>query len=47
MKKLFITGVPVRGDDFTGRSKELSQIKYYLENGQSVVLVAPTLKRQK
>ncbi|NIM11667.1 MAG: hypothetical protein GTO45_06205 [Candidatus Aminicenantes bacterium] len=41
MKKLFITGVPVRGDDFTGRSKELSQTKYYLENGQSVVLVAP------
>lgn len=41
MKKLFITGVPVRGDEFTGRNKELSQIKYYLENGQSVVLIAP------
>lgn len=41
MKKLFVTGVPVTGDDFIGRSKELSQIKYYLENGQRVVLIAP------
>jgi len=41
MKKLFVTGVPVTGDGFTGRRKELSQIEYFLENGQSAALVAP------
>jgi AAA+ ATPase superfamily predicted ATPase len=41
MKKLFVTGVPVTGDGFTGRNKELSQLEYFLENGQSVVLIAP------
>jgi hypothetical protein len=41
MKKLFVTGVPVTGDGFTGRSKELSQLEYFLENGQSVVVIAP------
>ena len=41
MKKLFVTGVPVTGDDFAGRKEELAQIRYALQNGQSVVLIAP------
>ena len=40
MKKLFVTGVPVTGDDFAGRKEELTQIRYSLQNGQSVVLIA-------
>ena len=41
MKKLFVTGVPVTGDDFAGRAEELTRIKYSLQNGQSIVLIAP------
>jgi len=41
MKKLFVTGVPVTGKDLVGRKEELKKIKYLLQNGQSVVLIAP------
>ncbi|MBI4648748.1 MAG: ATP-binding protein [Bacteroidia bacterium] len=41
MRKLFITGVPVTANDFVGRKQELKEIKYLLQNGQSVVLIAP------
>ena len=41
MKKLFVTGVPVTGDDLVGREEELARIGYALRNGQSIVLIAP------
>lgn len=41
MRRLFVTGVPVTGKNLVGRREELKKIKYLLENGQSVVLIAP------
>ena len=41
MKRLFVTGVPVTGNDLVGRKQELSEIRHSLGNGQSVVLIAP------
>ena len=41
MKRLFVTGVPVTGDDFAGRKEELREIRHSLQNGQSVVVIAP------
>lgn len=41
MKRLFVTGIPVTGKDLVGRQEELKKIKYLLQNGQSVVLIAP------
>ncbi len=41
IKRLFVTGVPVTGNDFAGRKDELREIRHSLQNGQSVVLIAP------
>ena len=41
MKRLFVTGVPVTGNDFAGRKNELREIRHSLQNGQSVVVIAP------
>ncbi len=41
MKRLFVTGVPVAGNDFAGRKQELGAIRHFLQNGQSVVVIAP------
>ncbi len=41
MKRLFVTGVPVTGNDFAGRKQELGAIRHFLQNGQSVVVIAP------
>ena len=41
MKRLFVTGVPVTGNDFVGRNEELRAIGHSLQNGQSVVVIAP------
>jgi len=41
MKRLFVTGVPVTGNDFAGRKQELRAIRHFLQNGQSVVVIAP------
>jgi len=30
MKRLFVTGVPVTGDDFAGRKEELREIRHSL-----------------
>ena len=42
MKRLFVTGVPVTGNDFVGRNEELKAIGHSLQNGQSVVVIAPS-----
>lgn len=41
MKKLFVTGLPVVGDQLIGRDKELKQIIHLLQAGQSIILIAP------
>ncbi len=41
MRRLFVTGVPVTGDEFVGRQKEIKEIKYLITHGQSVILTAP------
>ena len=41
MKRLFVTGVPVTGNDFAGRKQELGAARHFLQNGQSVVVIAP------
>ena len=41
MKRLFVTGVPVTGNDFGGGNEELRAIGHSLQNGQSVVVIAP------
>jgi len=41
MKKLFVTGVPVIGEELIGRDKELKEIIHLLHTGQSVILIAP------
>ena len=41
IKRLFVTGVPVTGNDFTGRKEELRAVRHSLQNGQSVVVIAP------
>ena len=37
----FQVGKPVSGNNFTGREKEIRELKQMLLNGQSVVLIAP------
>lgn len=41
MKRLFLTGVPVTGDDMVDRDKELKELKNLMNMGQSVVIVSP------
>ena len=41
MKKSFIYGVAVEGDNFTDREKETRRLKQDFENGQNVILVSP------
>ncbi len=41
MKKLFVTGIPVTGEQLIGRDKELAQLLHLLQMGQSVILIAP------
>lgn len=41
MKRLFVTGVPVIGEELIGREEELKEIKHLLQTGQSVILIAP------
>ena len=41
MKKSFIYGVAVEGDNFTDREKETKRLKQDFENGQNVVLISP------
>ncbi len=37
----FVTGVPITGDEFVGRQREIKEIKYLVTHGQSVILTAP------
>lgn len=41
IKKSFIYGVAVEGDNFTDRIKETNRLKSDFENGQNVVLISP------
>lgn len=41
MKRLFLTGVPVTGDDMVDRDKELKELKSLMDMGQSVVIISP------
>ena len=41
MKKSFIYGVAVEGDNFTDREKETKRLKQDFENGQNVILISP------
>ena len=41
IKKSFIYGVAVEGDNFTDRVKETNRLKSDFENGQNVVLISP------
>lgn len=41
MKKSFIYGVAVEGDNFTNREKETRRLKQDFENGQNVILISP------
>lgn len=41
MRRLFVTGVPVTGEQLIGRDKELEQLLHLLQTGQSVILIAP------
>ena len=41
MKKSFIYGVAVEGNNFTDREKETRRLKQDFENGQNVILVSP------
>ncbi|MBQ8760187.1 MAG: ATP-binding protein [Bacteroidales bacterium] len=41
IKKSFIYGVAVEGDNFTDRVKETNRLKSDFENGQNIVLISP------
>ena len=41
MKKAFVYGVAVEGENFTGRAEETRRLKRDFENGQNVVLISP------
>lgn len=41
MRKIFPTGVPVRGKDLIGREKEIEEILMWVKMGQSVAIVGP------
>lgn len=41
IKKSFIYGVAVEGDNFTDRVKETNRLKSDFENGQNVILISP------
>lgn len=41
MKKLFVTGTPVVGEQLIGRDEELKAIIHLLQTGQSIILIAP------
>lgn len=41
MKKTFIYGVAVEGDNFTDRTKETERLKRSFEHGQNVILISP------
>lgn len=41
MKKSFIYGVAVEGNNFTDRKKETRRLKQDFENGQNVILISP------
>lgn len=41
MKRLFVAGVPVIGEELIGREEELKEIKHLLQTGQSIILIAP------
>jgi hypothetical protein len=41
MKKSFIYGVAVEGNNFTDREKETRRLKQDFENGQNVILISP------
>lgn len=41
MKKSFIYGVAVTGDNFTDREKETRRLKQDFENGQNMILISP------
>ena len=41
MKKSFIYGVAVKGDNFTDREKETRRLKQDFENGQNMILISP------
>lgn len=41
MKKAFVYGVAVEGENFTGRATEINRLKRDFENGQNVVLISP------
>lgn len=41
MKKSFIYGVAVQGNNFTDREKETRRLKQDFENGQNVILISP------
>ena len=41
MKRSFIYGVAVEGDNFTDREKETKRLKQDFENGQNVILISP------
>lgn len=41
MKKAFVYGVAVEGENFTDRTMETKRLKRDFENGQNVVLISP------
>lgn len=41
MKKTFVYGVAVEGENFTDRAKETARLKKNFENGQNVILISP------
>lgn len=41
MKKTFVYGVAVEGENFTDRVKETARLKKDFENGQNVILISP------
>ena len=41
MKKSFIYGVAVEGNNFTDREKETRRLKQDFENGQNMILISP------
>lgn len=41
MKKAFVYGVSVAGENFTDRVKETSRLMKDFENGQNVILISP------
>lgn len=46
MKKAFIYGVSVAGDNFTDRVKETRRLKMDFENGQNVILLFHPIGRR-